>query len=179
VEVGSRWEPYLFGGTPLLASMQGGAFYPPSALFLIFPEWLAYGHSILLHYSLIGVFSFLYLRALRLAAAALVGGLVFMLGGFTLANLGHVSTLRTLPWLPLMLYAFELWRQGSGVRALALGGGAAGFMVLAGHPQIPLYALAVLSSYALWFAVAASGAARWRLGGRQIPSAPGCRRSRR
>lgn len=158
------WNDYLFGGTPLLASMQAGVFYLPNALFLVLPAWLAYGQSILLHYSLIGVFTFLYLRALRLRPeAGLVGGLTFMLGGFTLANLGHVSTLRTLPWLPLMLYAFERWRQQGDRLAVALGGIAAGLMVLAGHPQIPLYAFALLTTYALWFAAAASGTARWRL----------------
>src|SRR5262245_12276702 len=131
------WNPYLFGGTPLLASMQGGVFYPPNLALLALPEWLALGYGILLHYAASGVFTFLYLRALGLLpGAALLGGVSFMFAGFTLANLGHVSTLRTIPWLPLMLLGLERWRTGRGVEALALAGGAGGAMLLAGHPQI-------------------------------------------
>lgn len=158
------WNPYLFGGTPLLATMQGGVFYPPNLLLLVLPEWLAFGYSILLHFSASGVFTFLYLRSLGLLpGAALLGGLTFMLGGFTMANLGHVSTLRTIPWLPLILLGLERWRAGRGTEALALAGGAAGCMLLAGHPQIPLYALMVSASYAAWLAATARGAGRWRL----------------
>jgi hypothetical protein len=64
------WNPYIFGGTPLLAAIQGGVFYAPNVLLLLEPLWLWYGYSILLQYSLSGVFSFLYLRRLDLSRAA-------------------------------------------------------------------------------------------------------------
>lgn len=142
------WNPYIFGGTPLLAQMQGGVFYPPNAIFLLLPEWLAFQLSILLHYALAGVFMFLYSRTLRLTRdASVIAALVFMLGGFTIAHLGHVSTLRTVPWLPLILCGLESWRRGGGAGSLALGAGAAGCMLLAGHPQIPFYSLITAAAY--------------------------------
>src|SRR5262249_18868406 len=138
-----------FGGTPLLGQMQGGVFYPPNLLLLLVrPEWLAYGHSILLQYALAGLFMFRYLRSLRLSrGAGVLGAIVFAFSGFALSHLGHVSTLRTVPWLPLMLAGFEEWRQRGALRHLALGALATGLMLMAGHPQIPLYALLVLVSY--------------------------------
>jgi hypothetical protein len=148
------WNPYIFGGTPLLAAIQGGVFYPPNALLLLKPLWLWFGYSILLQYSLCGVFGFLYLRQLDLSpAAAVTGALVYAFAGFTMGHLGHVGMLRTIPWLPLVLWGFEGWRREGSARHLAAGALAVGLMVVAGHPQVPFYALVVASTYALYFAV--------------------------
>ena len=146
------WNPYIFGGTPLLGNMQGGVFYPLNLLLLIGPEWKAYQYSILLHYSLAGVFAFLYLRTLSLGrTTSLYGATVFMLGGFGMGTLGHVSTLRTYPWLPLVLAAFEMWRRTRDRRHVVLAGASLGLMLVAGHPQIPLYAMMVSGAYAGYF----------------------------
>jgi membrane protein YfhO len=143
------WNPYIFGGTPLHANMQAGAFYPPNVLLLVLPAWRAYQYTILLHYSLAGLFTFVFLRALSLSrTAALMGSVVFMLGGFAMGTLGHVSTLRAYPWLPLILFALEKWTRTLDRRYVALGGAAIGLMLLAGHPQIPLYSLLVGVAYA-------------------------------
>ena len=93
-------------------------------LLLIGPEWKAYQYSILLHYSLAGVFAFLYLRTLALGrTTSLYGATVFMLGGFGMGALGHVSMLRTYPWLPLVLVGFEMWRRTRDRRHVVLAGG--------------------------------------------------------
>jgi hypothetical protein len=134
--------------------MQGGAFYPFNALLLVLPLRTAFFSTILLHYSLIGVFTFFYLRTLGCRRlSALVGAVVFMFGGFAMSHLGHVSTLRTLPWLPVVLGGLERWRRGSGPKALAIGAAGFGLLLLAGHPQIPCYAILVTLGYALWFVV--------------------------
>jgi hypothetical protein len=159
------WNPYIFGGTPLHGNMQGGAFYLPNLLLMLVPGWMGYQYGILLHYSLAGAFTFLYLRALSLArTAALFGAIVFMLGGFGMGSLGHVSTLRAYPWLPLILLGLEKWRQTGDRRHWMLGGTAMGLMLVAGHPQIPLYALLVSGAYAGAVVVGAAGGRRARLG---------------
>ncbi len=151
------WNPHIFGGTPLAAAMQGGVFYPPDALLLLLkPFWLAYGYSILLHYSLCGVFAFLYLRSLEVSrGSAATGAIVYMFGGFTMSHLGHVCMLRTFPWLPLVLWAFEAWRRRGSARHLVLGSLAVTLLLLAGHPQVPFLSLVVLTVYGLWFAATA------------------------
>ncbi len=158
------WNPYAFGGTPLLGNMQGGVFYPLNVLLLIGSGWRAYQYSILLHYSLAGVFTFVYLRTLSLSRLpSLFGALAFMLCGFAAGTLGHVSTLRTFPWLPLALAGFEMWRRRLDGRYALLAGVSLGLMLVAGHPQIPLYALALCAAYAGFFVWRARGAARARL----------------
>src|SRR5687768_11920007 len=104
------WNPYIFGGTPLLGQMQGGVFYPPTFLLLpIKPEWLACTYSLLFHYALAGVFTFLYARGLPAPSnepgtlsrgASVLAALVFMFGAFGMSHLGHVGLIRTVPWLP-------------------------------------------------------------------------------
>jgi hypothetical protein len=151
------WNPYVFGGAPLHGNMQGGAFYPPNILLLLGPQWLAYQYSILLHYSLAAIFTFLYLRSLTLTrTAALLGAIVFAFSGFAVGHLGHVSFLRTIPWLPLILFAFERWQRTLDRRYPALAAAAIGVMLLAGHPQIPLYALMLSGAYAGWLVLSAS-----------------------
>jgi hypothetical protein len=150
------WNPYLFGGTPLHGSMQGGAFYLPNVLIFFMPTWAALQYSILLHYALAGVFMFLFLRALTLdRISAMFGSVTFMLSGFAIGHLGHVDLLRTVPWLPLILYAFERWRRDLRRGYPALAAAAMGLMLVAGHPQVPLYSLLVAGAYAL-FAVRAA-----------------------
>jgi hypothetical protein len=147
------WNPYIFGGSPLLAAIQGGVFYPPNVLLVLEPTWLWYGYSILVQYALSGVFSFLFLRRLDLSrAAAIVGAIVYAFGAFSMGHLGHVGMLRTIPWLPLALWGFETWRREGSARHLAAGALAIGLMLVAGHPQVPFFALVVAGTYGLCFA---------------------------
>ena len=99
-----RWN---FGGWPF-----GLPFWPLAA---IFGPVLGWNLFLLLTYVAAGAFAYLWLRELRLpVAAALVGGLVFTLAPYRVAqSAGHlrgpISAL-----LPLALWAFERWRRGSG-----------------------------------------------------------------
>ncbi len=99
-----RWN---FGGWPF-----GLPFWPLAA---IFGPVLGWNLFLLLTYVAAGAFAYLWLRELRLpVAAALVGGLVFTLAPYRVAqSAGHlrgpISAL-----LPLALWAFERSRRGSG-----------------------------------------------------------------
>jgi hypothetical protein len=98
-----RWN---FGGWPF-----GLPFWPLSALFGPVVGWNLF---VLLTYLAAGAFAYLWLRELRLpVGAALVGGLVFALEPYRVAqSAGHlrgpISVL-----LPLSLWAFERSRRGS------------------------------------------------------------------
>jgi hypothetical protein len=155
------WNPYIFGGTPLLAAIQGGVFYAPNVLLLLEPLWLWYGYSILLQYSLSGVFSFLYLRRLDLSrAAAVAGSLVYALGAFSMGHLGHVGMLRTVPWLPLALWGFEAGAAGvlHQRRRAAIG-----LMAVAGHPR-SRSTRSRRGTHALWLTVGEAGERRRAFG---------------
>lgn len=115
--VAPLWEPYTYAGRPLLANPQTAVFYP--GMFLaVLPgregleerlEWLAVGHV-----ALAGWFVFLLARRPRLgAAASVLAGLMFSLGGFPASQAQHLSSLLGMPWLALAWLALFLdvrWR---------------------------------------------------------------------
>jgi hypothetical protein len=156
------WNPYAFGGTPLAAAQQAGVFYPLNILLWLFlPPWEAMGLSILVHLALTGLGTFLFLRSLRLhRLSALLGGLIFAWGGFTMSHLGHVGILRVLPWIGVSLYGFNAWIDTQKRRYLFYIALAAAFLFLSGYPQTVVYSIALIGTYFLfarkarWSAVA-------------------------
>src|SRR6185437_11092656 len=102
------WNPYSFGGTPLMANFQTAAFYPFNLLLLILPFSIGWGISILLEQLLAGVFLFLYLSNLRLRyAARFLGSIVFMFCGFMTSWLEWNTLDHVVIWLPLILLAID------------------------------------------------------------------------
>ena len=76
------WNPYLFGGMPYVAAMHGDIFYPTFLLRMLLPTDVAMTWSFILHIFLAGLFTYLFLRAWRFGfAAAIAGGLAYMMGG--------------------------------------------------------------------------------------------------
>ncbi|HEY0777514.1 MAG TPA: hypothetical protein VGD56_06060, partial [Gemmatirosa sp.] len=140
------WNPYLFGGMPYVAAMHGDEFYPPSlVLRMLLPTDAAMTWELILHVFLAGAFTYAFLRgALRLSfAAALVGGLAYMMGGNVagLVSPGHDGKLYLAALLPLILLIVHrlvvdgrAWAAG----ALALS---ITFAVLTPHPQLLQYLL--------------------------------------
>ncbi len=61
------WSPGLFGGMPFLANTaHGDTFYPTFLLRLIFPVDVGITLGFLIHIVLAGIFTFMFLRALKL-----------------------------------------------------------------------------------------------------------------
>jgi hypothetical protein len=145
------WNSRIFGGVSWLAESQG-VLYPLNLLFSLAPIWMSINYSFLLHLSLAGVFMYLFMRSLDVGpGGALVAGVTFMFCGFIMAHLGHLSMVRTVPWLPLVLWAFERWRKRRDVNYIGAGALAIGLLLLAVHPQIAVYALGVTGAYIAYF----------------------------
>lgn len=120
------WEPSLYLGMPMAASMQGGLFYPPTIVFDCFGFATATALFQALHLFLAGWLAALWLRSLRLSWGASVGaGLSFALGGLMIARLPLLNHLATLAWAPVLPLLFR--RPPLLAAALAL-------MFLAGYP---------------------------------------------
>ncbi|MBI1357944.1 MAG: hypothetical protein GC160_26705 [Acidobacteria bacterium] len=144
------WDPYQWGGQPLLGLMQPGAALPPN-----WPLFLAPlgedGHIQLryIHWQqtllrlLGGLFAFALARQLRVSrAGALLAGLGFVCLGAS-ASSGWPQITNGIIWAPAVglflarLLAAEtvsdrLWQA-------ALCGAMLGFAVLGGHPRAPLF----------------------------------------
>ncbi len=102
------WNPYQFSGHPFLANPQHGILYPLNGLFFILPFDLAFNTIIILHFFLGGLFTYLFLRDLKVrVTGALLSGLTFMLGGFLLSVHGLLTCLLTVIWTPLIMMLFK------------------------------------------------------------------------
>ncbi|OGH16043.1 MAG: hypothetical protein A3C30_00695 [Candidatus Levybacteria bacterium RIFCSPHIGHO2_02_FULL_40_18] len=102
------WNPYEMAGKPLLANFQSGIFYPLNLLLLIKPYFISWTIFIIIAPLLSGIFTFAFLKNLKLdVRACLFGAITFAFGGFSIAwlewgNIGHVAL-----WLPLILLSID------------------------------------------------------------------------
>ncbi|HUO51766.1 MAG TPA: hypothetical protein VMT93_04545 [Gemmatimonadaceae bacterium] len=149
------WNPYIFGGMPYVASMNGDMFYPTFLLRLVLPTDAAMTWSFMIHVFLAGFFTYLFLRAWGLGFfGALVGGLAYMMGGPIAAYVspGHDGKLYVSALLPLALFLLlkgirdgRRWSWG----ALAI---VVGLAVLSPHPQLLQYMLLASGAFAIYLA---------------------------
>ncbi len=120
------WEPSLYLGMPMAASMQGGLFYPPTQVFYFFGFATATALFEALHVFLAGWLAALWLRSLRLNwGACAAGGLSLAFGGLMVSRLPFLNHLAALAWAPALPLLFR--RRAALASALTL-------MFLAGYP---------------------------------------------
>lgn len=147
------WTPQLFGGFPLFAVGQLGAFYPLNFLLHAFfaPEY-AVSLLLIFHILLASLFTYLYTRQMGLEeSAALVTSVVFAFGGFLTTNLMQVSMIFASAWLPLSLYFIEKYIQERRRSFLVWFSLAVALQALAGNQQILIFSIVVYIAYFAWF----------------------------
>lgn len=147
------WTTELMAGYPLLGEGEGGFLYPFSLLFSLFlPPTAALNYQVLFHLALAGVGGYAFCRVLRCdPLSSAVGGALYMLSGFLIAHLNHLSILSAAAWLPFQFAFVELMltRRRLGVYA-ALLALAIAVQFLAGHAQISFLSLFGLSVYVIF-----------------------------
>lgn len=153
------WDPYNYGGSPLAADIQYGAFYPPRYLVAVLygqDNWSieSYQLEIAAHYWLASVLMYAFLRVLiKRPTIALLGGVLYAYSGYlTGYALLQGSTVETEAWLPLALLGIYLsmTRPGWAIRGSLLSGLCLALSVLAGRPQAALYVIYVVVAYLLY-----------------------------
>ena len=102
------WNPYVESGYPYSVDVQAGSFYPLRVLFFLLPFRLAYNYHLLLHFSMGGWFTYLYLRSVGCSRpSAVLGGLAAMFVPTTNMRIVHTSLICSVAWFPLILYFLE------------------------------------------------------------------------
>jgi hypothetical protein len=141
-------------GTPFWANLQNFPWIPTRLLLLPLDPGRAYVIGVNLAAVLAAWFTFGFCRQIglsRLACAA--SGWTFAAAGFFASRVleGHLPLLEAYPALPLLLLLIEkcLQRSPPSAAALLTLTFSMTAICLAGHPQLPLYALITASLYAL------------------------------
>ena len=102
------WNQYVESGYPFLPDIQNGVCYPFRFLFFLLPPVAAYNGLLLLHFSMAGLFTYLYLRSLGCSRiASILAGTVAMFAPTTNLRIVHPTVIFTLVWVPLVLCFLE------------------------------------------------------------------------
>ena len=140
------WDPYVWGGQPLIGQAQPGVAYPLNWLLFLAPlrhGWISmaalHWYYVVIHW-MAALFCYWLCRDLgRSRAAAVLAGLGFSLTGW-LGNTDWPQMINGAVWMPLVV--LFLLRALRGVRPAAnaaLAGTFLGISLLSGHHQIPVF----------------------------------------
>jgi hypothetical protein len=101
------WNPLILMGTPYLANLQSGVFYPPSLLLLL-PLPLGFNLFLFAHYLIALSGAWMWLRARGLGGIpAAAGAAVFTLGGYLVSLLNLTNHLQAAAWAPWVLFCWS------------------------------------------------------------------------
>ncbi len=145
------WNPFIFAGMPLLASIQPGALYPPTWFFAVLSPQTAMNLLVLTTYHLALVGTYLYLRRIEAGRiGALIAAVTFAFGGYMIAHLGHTNRVNAAAWLPWILLAIEQLHRRASWRWVTMGSAFIALQLFAGDPQMTLYTVMVAGAYGLF-----------------------------
>jgi hypothetical protein len=140
------WDPYEWGGQPLVGQMQPGAAYPVNWLLFSLPlraGFIRHGflqwYFVLIHV-MAALFCYWLCRDLRRSrAASLLAGTAFGLAGW-IGSTDWPQMLNSAIWTPLVfLFLLRVMRGYRVVASAAFAGAFLGVAFLAGHHQIPVF----------------------------------------
>ena len=145
------WNPYIFGGMPLLASAQGGLLFPPNWFYLFFSPQTATNLMVVTSYMIAALGAYLYARrAGSSVAGAVVTSLAWQWGGFLVGQIGHINVVQTGACLPWVLWALDGYavtgRRKWGVALAAF----VALQTFVGHQQTLAYSLLLVAAYAVF-----------------------------
>ena len=145
------WNPFILGGTPLLATFQSAIFYPLNLIFTFFNIGSAMTYSILLHLFLGGLFMFLFLRSLKLNRfSSFFGSLVFIFNNYIIGYLQWSVFIHTIIWLPLALFLVNKIIEKKEWKYSLFLGLVFGIQILAGELELFFYSLFFIVCYLIF-----------------------------
>jgi len=151
------WYPHEVLGAPFAANLQSFPWIPTRLLLLLLDPSLAYAPAIAIAAALSAIFTFLYCRRAGLTRmGAVAAGGTFACAGYFASRVmaGHLPLLEAYPALPLLLWLVDRAFAPERARRHRFDLGVLAFssacIVVAGHPQLPAYALASALLYTAW-----------------------------
>ena len=168
-----QWDPFRFGGSPLLANPQAAVLYPLHLPLAAVPAERAQGVSLVLHSLVLAAGAYAFARRCLDVEppAALVAGVGVALGGFAHAHAGHYEQATAMAWFPWALLAAHLTVDDARSSGRGARWGIAGLAVslalvaLAGHTQYLHMVLAAVALFGLALCRSVLAALRLAAGG--------------
>ena len=152
------WSSNVYAGMPFMAGFHAGVFYPPSILFLLDDATYALNLFYVLHFMILGVFTFLLARSWNLSfAAALCCGITGMLSGFMVASTLLSNFFMASVWLPLVFWLYYQFRVRNHIGYFIGLVVAIATQTLAASPEINIMTLLLLFVHSLCFLPRESG----------------------
>lgn len=154
------WTPYVFSGTPFAAAVYNQTFYPVNWLLalLVNPgthlNFLILELYAILHLLIAGLTMYTMFKGLGLSkSASILGGFSYMLSGFMIIRVIHVTIICSLAWFPLVFLYFHRSLYERRVYWAFLAGLLFGLAILAGFPQFALFIGYFMGLYAVFFVI--------------------------
>jgi uncharacterized membrane protein YfhO len=150
------WNPYVFGGTPFVGTLQSSIFYPLNLIFAVLPIAPAMNWSIALHLVLSGVFTYYLLRHYGVSSfGATLAGIVYTFSAPQIMHIyaGHLNVLTSMVWTPLMFLLLDRMLKENHFKYSLLLGLTIALQFLAGQPQYVFYTMISLTLYFLFHTV--------------------------
>ncbi len=145
------WNQYSFSGTPLLANYQSAALSPFNFIYFILPFVNAWSIQILFQPLLAGIFTYLFVRSLKLSnVASLVSAISFMFCGFITTWMAYGTLVYAILYLPLALFAIERFYETKKWYFTVLLTSSIPLSFFSGHFQTSLYFLLFTTAYILF-----------------------------
>ncbi len=148
------WNPMIMGGLPYIAPVtHGDVLYPTSLLRWKLSADKVTNIGFVIHYILAGLFTFLFLRRLRVSwVGATTGGLAYQLTGLLIsyARPGHDGKLFVSAMLPLAFFALLVALRDRRIWGYPLLAVAVALCLLSPHVQTTYYLLVASGLFALY-----------------------------
>ena len=118
------FDPYIWGGAPLLGGWNSGALYPFTFLFAFLPATGAWAINEIVVYAVAALGLYAFLRVLPLAPVpSALGAATFSFAGAMNVHLAHFGLVAGMSWIPLILLAMlKLSRHPTPLASCPLGG---------------------------------------------------------
>lgn len=148
------WNPYIFCGVPLHASIHHAVFYPLTIIYYIGDFAKGFSFFILFHIFLCGLFTYIFARSINISKpGSFLAGFSFMFSGYVISTICLTTVLSSVAWFPLALFLFlKVLRIRTFFLSVILGV-VLSLMFIAGDPPTFIVTCSLLSLCGLYLII--------------------------
>lgn len=146
------WNPYILGGSPLLANFQSAPFAITNLVYLFFSEVVAWNVKLYLAHVLCMVTFCLLMRSFSLSKrASLIGATLYAFTGFTVIWSQWSAHTLAASFIPAIIYFIKKYGETKSLRAGGMISLMLAFQIFSGYPQLTIYTVGVIILSILFF----------------------------